>query len=132
MIVMVVQTEQVITALLIGLPSFLLGYLAYRRARKVDAVAAQSGVVTETRAGTAQIIEGLNLLVDQLQDDNRTHREDMRAVRDDIRDLTLRLGEVSRERDELRQERDELKRELARLQRKYGVNGNGIPRREDQ
>lgn len=121
------QTEQVLTALVIGLPSFLLGFLAYRRARKVDAVAAQSGVITETRAGTAQIIEGLNLLIDQLQDDNKTHRDDMRAVRDDIRDLTLRLGVVSRERDELWQERNELRRELTRLRRKYGEHSNGVP-----
>lgn len=108
---MVVQTEQAIYGLLIGLPSFLLGYLAYRRARKVDAVAAQSGVITETRAGTAQIIEALNLLVDQLQDDNRTFRED-------IKYLTLRLDAIAKERDELRQK-------LIRLQRKYGINGNG-------
>lgn len=105
---MAIQTEQVFTALLIGLPSFLLGYLAYRRARKVDAVAAQSGVITETRAGTAQIIEALNLLVDQLQDDNRTFRED-------IKYLTLRLDAIAKERDEL-------KRQLSRLQRKYGEN----------
>lgn len=111
MIVMAVQTGQVITALLIGLPSFLLGYLAYRRARKVDAVAAQSGVMTESRAGTAQIIEGLNLLIDQLQDDNKTFR-------DDIKYLTLRLDAIAKERDQLR-------RELNRLQRKYGENGNG-------
>lgn len=108
---MAIQTEQAIYGLLIGLPSFLLGYLAYRRARKVDAVAAQSGVITESRAGTAQIIEGLNLLIDQLQDDNKTFR-------DDIKYLTLRLDAISKERDELRQQ-------LTRLQRKYGDNGDG-------
>lgn len=112
MIIMAVQPEQVIYGLLIGLPSFLLGYLAYRRARKVDQVAAQSGVATETRAGTTQIIEGLNQLIDNLQDDNRTFRED-------IKYLTLRLDVIIKERDHLR-------RELTRLQRKYG-NGNGVP-----
>lgn len=97
-------------ALVIGLPSFLLGYLAYRRARKVDAVAAQSGVVTETRAGTAQIIEGLNQLINNLQDDNR-------VIREDLKYLTLRLDAIAKERDGF-------KRQLNRLQRKYGENGD--------
>lgn len=111
MIILAVQSEQVIYGLLIGLPSFLLGYLAYRRARKVDAVAAQSGMITETRAGTTQIIEGLNQLIDNLQDDNRSFRED-------IKYLTLRLDVIVKERDQLR-------RRLVQLQRKYGENGNG-------
>lgn len=100
-----------ILAILIGVPSLVIGLLSWVRSRKVDAVAAQSGALTETRAGTAQIIEGLNLLIDQLQDDNKTFR-------DDIKYLTLRLDAIAKERDELR-------RELNRLQRKYGENGNG-------
>lgn len=102
--------QQVVYGLVIGLPSFLLGYLAYRRSRKVDAVSAQSGIATETRAGTAQIIEGLNQLIDNLQDDNRLFRED-------IKYLTLRLDAISKERDELR-------RKLNRLNRLYGDNGD--------
>lgn len=96
-------------AVAIGLPATILGYLAYRRSRRVDAVAEQSGAVTETRAGTEQIIQGLNDLIDNLQTDNKTFR-------DDIRYLTLRL-------DTIAAERDRLKKEVARLRRKYGDNG---------
>lgn len=103
----------VIQATLIGLPATILGILAYRQSRKVDAVAEQSGVATETRAGTAQIIEGLNNLVDNLQEDNK-------VFRDELKYLTQTLGAVVLERDELR-------KEVARLRRKYGEN-NG----EDQ
>jgi septal ring factor EnvC (AmiA/AmiB activator) len=108
--------QQVVYGLVVGLPSFLLGYLAYRRSRKVDAISAQSGVATETRAGTAQIIEGLNQLIDQLQDDNRSFREDIKSMTENIRYLTARL-------DAREVERDQLKRRLNQLNRKYGENG---------
>lgn len=110
------DTDAVIQAILIGLPATVLGFLAYRRSRKVDAVAEQSGIANETRAGTAQIIEGLNSLVDALQEDNKTFRDEGRAFRDEVRNLTLRVNEVVAERDELRRERDSLRREVARLQ----------------
>lgn len=100
----------VVQAIVIGLPSIGISYLAYRQSKKVDAVAEQSGIVTETRAGTAQIIEALNQLIDNLQDDNRSFRED-------IKYLTLRLDAISKERDELKQK-------LNQMMRKYGENGD--------
>lgn len=87
-----------------------LGVLTYRRSRRVDAISAQTGAADATRAGTAQIIEALNGLVDNLQEDNR-------GFRDDIRHCGTRLEALTNERDELR-------RELARLRRKYGDNGD--------
>jgi len=100
---------QVAMALLIGAPSFALGYMALQRSRKVDAISAQSGVATDARAGTAQIIEGLNRLIDNLQEDNASFRED-------IRYLTVRLDAVTKERDDLRIR-------LNRLARRYDDNG---------
>lgn len=87
----------------------ILAYLAYRRSVRVDAISAQSGIVDATRAGTAQIIEGLNNLIDNLQEDNKAFREDLKYC-------SARL-------DGLIAERDGLKRELFRLRRKYGENG---------
>lgn len=101
--------EQAGVAAAAGVPALALGVLAYRRSRHVDAVAQQAGMVDSTRAGTAQIIEALNGLVDNLQEDNR-------SFRDDIRHCGTRLEALTNERDELR-------RELARLRRKYGENG---------
>jgi len=85
----------------------------YRRSIRVDAVSEKSGVATETRAGTAQIIDGLNLLVDQLQEGTASHRET-------IRFLTERIDKVLAENAELRLDN-------ARLRKRYGVNGeNGV------
>lgn len=92
---------------------FAAAYLGYRRSRSVDRVTEQSGLTTESRAGTAQIIEGLNQFVDQLQEGHQSFRED-------IRYLTARLDACGAEREELR-------RELARLRRKYGDNGTTPP-----
>jgi hypothetical protein len=86
-----------------------LGYLAYRRSRQVDAVSKQSGITANTRAGTAQIIEGLNLMIDNLQEDNI-------AFRMDLKYLTSRL-------DVIIVERDKLKRDNIRLRRIVGENG---------
>lgn len=105
-----VDVDPIIQAVLIGLPSFCLGYLAYRRSRKVDKVAEQSGIATETRAGTTQIIEGLNQLIDNLQEDNK-------AFREDIRHCGTRLDIIVKERDELRVR-------LNDMLRKYGDNGS--------
>ena len=100
----------VLQALLIGLPATVLGFLAWWRSRRVDAIAEQSGAVTETRAGTAQIIEGLNQLIDNLQEDNA-------VVREGFRFLTQRLDEITKERDALRAE-------VAELRRRYGQAGD--------
>jgi hypothetical protein len=85
---MSINTDQVAQALLIGLPSTILAYVTYKRARRVDSVAEQSGVAAESRAGTQQIIEGLNIIIDNLQEDNRQWREDAKyqADRSDARD----------------------------------------------
>lgn len=78
----------------------------YRRGRKADAVTEQSGLAGNNRAGTAQIIDGLNQLVDQLQDDYKEARFDIKA-------LVIRLDGITKERDDLRLE-------LARLRHRYG------------
>lgn len=87
----------------------ILAYLAYRRSVKVDRISAQSGAVDSARAGTAQIIEGLNNLIDNLQEDNKAFREDLKHI-------TGRL-------EECMTAREVLKHELLRLRRKYGENG---------
>jgi peptidoglycan hydrolase CwlO-like protein len=103
-----VNWNEVLAALVIGLPSLAIGLLAYRRSRKVDAVSEQSGASSNHRAGTAQVIEGLNELIDNLQEDNK-------GFRADIRYLTDRLDTITKERDLL-------KLEVARLKKRYGNN----------
>lgn len=89
----------ILIALAAGIPSFLLGFLAYRRSVKVDAVAAQVSVSTDSRAGTQQIIEGLNSLVENLQEDNK-------ALRDEARYLLQRISNLTEETNKLKAELD--------------------------
>lgn len=103
--------NQAWVGLIIAIPSSILGYLAYRRSRKVDAISAQAGAVSETREGTAQIIAALNALLDQVQEDNVTFRDDLRRMTDRL--------------DSCFGEREALRKELTRMQRKYGENGGG-------
>lgn len=102
---------QVVSGLALAVPSFALGFLAYRRSRKVDAISEQLGATTENRMGTAQAIAQLNGIIDQLQ-------EDYQNARAELKHLTARLDVIAKERDDL-------KLELARLRRKYGNGDNG-------
>lgn len=100
---------EVALALVVGLPGITIAVLAYRRSRKVDAVSEKSGIAANGRAGVAQIIEGLRGLIDDLQEDNQ-------SFRNDIRSLTDRCDAITKERDTLRME-------VARLRKKYADNG---------
>lgn len=81
-------------------------YWGYRRGKRSDQVSEQSGIATETRAGTQQIIDGLNALVDQYQESAATHR-------DTVHYLEGRLAQVL-------EENENLKLELVALRKKYG------------
>lgn len=84
--------------------------LGYRKSQKNDAIAAQAGVSSETRAGTEQVIEGMNKLVDQQQEDIAT--------------LRARLGEqaeyYTKQLDEIEKKCGLMKAELDRFRQKYG------------
>lgn len=82
----------------------------HRRGQKSDEVSKQSGMATETRAGTQQIIDGLNALVDQLQESDQVKHAT-------IVYLESRLTAVAKELEEA-------KLELSRLRRKYGEDGS--------
>lgn len=84
----------------------LIAYGAFRLSKKKDAVSAQSGVASNHREGTAQVIEGLNGLINQLQEENL-------KLRASAEDRATRL--------------DAMTLELARWRKKYGLNGeNGL------
>lgn len=78
-------------------------FLKFLESRKVDARSAQSGVASDNRAGVDQLVEGLNKLVDQLQEENDKLRAGV-----DTRDVVINTYRL----------------EIARLRRKHG-NGNG-------
>lgn len=114
------MTWEQITALLGVLGGTTLGYLGWHRSRQVDATSAQSGVASETRAGTAQVIDALNALLDQVQEDNREFRAEGREFKEAIRACAAHLEVVTAERDEARRERDEARRELVAFRQRFG------------
>lgn len=93
----------ILVALIGAAVSSIAAFFGYRRSKVVDATSAQSGVASNHRAGTQQVIEGLNDLLDQFQEENGRLRAeaDIRATR--IEALTL---------------------EVARLRKRYGDNGD--------
>lgn len=84
----------VLIALIAAVPSFLLGYLAYRRSIEVDRVTEQSGVANTQLTAVGQVITGLNQLIDNLQADNK-------ELRETIKTIAIKLKEVVDERDKL-------------------------------
>lgn len=94
-----ILSNPIVIGLMIGAPSFALGYLGYRRSQKTDNAAKETGAL-------GQIIEGLNKLIDNLQDDNV-------VLRHQIKSLQIRLETVT-------SDRDKLKRKVMYLEKKYG------------
>lgn len=115
--------NQTMYALIVGIPSFAISLLLYLRSRKVDKVAEQAGVTASSQAGTAQIIEGLNLMLTRQAGETQQWRDDFR----DLRAYTNQRIDLMTQRLEARElENDHLKSQLALMIRRFGeINGNG-------
>lgn len=96
------------TVVVVGSPiiALIVPFLVYLRSRRVDATSERMGVVTENRAGQAQISEGQQDFITMLQEDNRILRAEFAELKIEV--IALR-------------------KEVNRLHRKYGDNGNGTP-----
>ena len=79
--------------------TFVLGYIGYRQSKKANTVAEKAGAVE-------QIINGLNLLIDNLQEDNKILRDNVKDLRDALQAVT--------------EDRDRIKKDLQALVRKHG------------
>lgn len=115
---------QVALILAAAIPSVIIGRWAHVRAKKVDAISEQSGIATSTHAGTAQAIQGLKDLIEDLQEDNQSFRDDNRSFKGEIRELATQLEVCNSEAALVREERSALRTEVARYKRQYGeLNG---------
>lgn len=83
------------------------GFLVYRRSLVVDKLTEQSRVASAQVGAVQQVIEGLNKLIDNLQEDNK-------ALRADIHDLNSRIREM-------RNTYETLEDEVRRLKNVYNV-----------
>lgn len=100
------SASTIIVALVGAAVSLTIAVLGHRRSKTVDAVSAQSGVASNHRAGTQQLIEGLNDLVDQLQEENGRLRVEAANRADRLEAMTL---------------------EIARLRKRYADPDNDTP-----
>lgn len=100
-----------VIGLIVAIPSFILGYLAYRRSIKVDRFTEQTGFAASQTGALAQVINGLNQLIDNLQEDNQ-------VLRDNLRDIRKRLDEITLERLAFIKEIDNLRFELQQTKKR--------------
>lgn len=103
--------QPILLALVAAVPSFILGILAYSRSVKVDRVTEQSGAALAQTGAVNQVIDGLNELIDNLQQDNE-------ILRKGLSDLSVKLERVVAERDEL-------SKQIRALTKKYNIPGTG-------
>lgn len=96
-----------VVGLLIGIPSFILGWLGYKRAVKVDRATENTAAIAAQSGEVSQVIAGLNILIENLQEDNKTWREN-------FKELSVKLAEVIKERDQLQ-------KDYNAIAKKYGV-----------
>lgn len=101
----ILSNPVVAAALVAAIPSSALAIFGYRRSKRVDAVAEQSGMASMSAKGVDQVIEGLNKLVERLQEDNAVLRDNVRALDD-------KLSRVIQQCEELRSEIRALKAQL--------------------
>lgn len=101
--------ENPLIGLVVAIPGIILGWLGHRRAERADLAAAATAATTAQGAAIQQVIDGLNHIVDNLQDDNR-------VLRENVDTLSKRLAELAEENHRLRSE-------VAALKRQYGADG---------
>lgn len=88
-------TNPIIVGVVVGLPTSLWGFLAYRRAEKLDEEAARVAVIATEGVAVQRVIDGLDRMVTNLQTDNREARES-------LGDLARQLRECLEACDRLR------------------------------
>lgn len=125
----VIEMQQALIGIVTLVISLIIPFLLYLRSRKVDKVAEQAGVSASSQAGTAQIIEGLNAMLENQQEETNLWRADFKDLRTYT---TQRLDLMVQRLDAKDQEIGNLKHQLALMIRRFGTingvdNGNGIP-----
>lgn len=68
-------SNPIIVGVVVGLPTSLWGFLAYRRAAKLDEEAAVAAVLVTQGDAIQRVINGLDRMVSNLQTDNKDARE---------------------------------------------------------
>lgn len=102
-----IWSNPIIVGVVVAIPSFILGYLGYLRSIKSDKVAEDSTIASTNTAAINQVIDGLNNLIDGLQEDNKDLRESVIS-------LSVKLKETIRENSQLAKQVEDIRK-------KYGI-----------
>lgn len=115
---------QIIIGIVSTISGILIVWLGVIRSARVDKATERSAIIAAQTGSVGQVIEGLNQIIDNLQDDNKIGREEVRTWRKNFSELSIKLAECAKERDQYKSERDVLQVELAALKKKYNINGD--------
>lgn len=100
-------SNPIVIGIVVAIPSSILGYLGYKRSVKSDKVAADSTIASTHAAAINQVIDGLNKLIDGLQEDNK-------ELRSSILSLSIKLKEAI-------EENSKLVKQVENIKKKYDI-----------
>lgn len=95
-------SNPIVISLIVGTPASVLAYLAYKRGVRADKAAERSGALQANSTAIQQVIDGLNRLIDNLQEDNK-------LLRESVSELDKRLIQITTENLDLKKQISVLK-----------------------
>lgn len=93
---MSILQNPIIVGLLVGLPTIILGILAYRRSVKLDQAARDAAEALERASSSKMVIDGLNIIIKRLQEDNEVLRSEIRTLRTNFREFKKQVEESNK------------------------------------
>lgn len=91
-----IWTNPILVGLVVAIPTFVLGLLATRRAEKMDKAALQAVMVTAQGDSVQRVINGLDIMVDNLQADNKEARDKTAELREQLKQCNSAYAELRR------------------------------------
>lgn len=117
MIVATVTTNAALAGVLALIPALAVSYFGYKKAVKVDTLAAQAGMATTATISTGQVMTSLNDIIERYAEDNVGLRERLDKVMATLEEVRGKLDQ----KDELI---GELRAEVAAYMRRNGITGD--------
>lgn len=81
-----------VLAVITAFPAVFIAWLAYKRAVRTDTVTAQAGISTFQSGTIQQVIDGLNSVIENLQEDNRLLRKRVDSLIEEVEAIKKQLA----------------------------------------
>lgn len=89
-------TNPILVGLLVGIPTSVFGWLAYRRAEALDEAAAEAAALAARGDAVQRVIDGLDLIIRNLRVDNKDERDKVAALRVRLAECNTAYGELKK------------------------------------